>query len=73
MQSINLQICPTGIKPVINVSQNDIGRQFQLVLYDGTSAYSLPSGTTARIDGIKPDKKVLATLTQLQSAAMLSQ
>ena len=57
MQSINLQICPNGIKPVINVSQNDIGRQFQLVLYDGTSAYSLPSGTTARIDGIKPDKK----------------
>lgn len=57
MQVQNLQISPTGIKPVINVSQNDVGRQFQLVLYDGTTAYNLPSGTTARIDGIKPDRK----------------
>ena len=57
MQVQNLQISPCGIKPVINVSQNDIGRQFQLVLYDGTSAYSMPAGTTARIDGIKPDRK----------------
>ena len=57
MQVQNLQIAPTGIKPVINVSQNDVGRQFQLVLYEGTSAYSMPAGTTARIDGIKPDRK----------------
>lgn len=57
MQVQNLQISPCGIKPVINVSQNDIGRQFQLVLYDGTSAFSMPAGTTARIDGIKPDRK----------------
>lgn len=57
MQTVNLQISPTGINPVINVSQFDEGRQFQLVLYDGATAYSLPAGTTAQIDGIKPDKK----------------
>lgn len=57
MQIANLQIAPTGIRPVINASQFDSGRQFQLVLYDGATAYSLPAGTTARIDGIKPDKK----------------
>jgi len=56
MQSVNLQIAPTGISPVINVSQNDIGRQFQLVLYEGSQAYTLPGGTTAQIDGIKPDR-----------------
>lgn len=57
MQVINLQYIPTGSIPVVHVSQNDVGRQFQLNLYDGAAAYSMPSGTTARIDGIKPDKK----------------
>ena len=55
MQIVNLQIAPTAISPVINVSQFDEGRQFQLKLYDGATAYTLPAGTTARIDGIKPD------------------
>lgn len=57
MQTVNLQMAPTGVPPVIHVSQFDVGRQFQLVLYDGAAAYSLPSGATAQIDGIKPDKK----------------
>ena len=55
MQSVNLQIAPTGISPVINVSQFDVGIPFQLVLYDGASAYNLPAGTTARVEGVKPD------------------
>ena len=55
MQSINLQIAPGSVNPVINVSQNDVGRQFQLKLYDGAAAYTLPTGTTASIEGIKPD------------------
>ena len=53
MQSINLQIAPGSVNPVINVSQNDVGRQFQLKLYDGAAAYTLPTGTTASIEGIK--------------------
>lgn len=57
MQIVNLQIAPTSVKPVVHVSQSDVGRQFQLRLFDGAVAYSLPSGTTARIDGIKPDKE----------------
>lgn len=57
MQIVNLQIAPTSISPVINVSQFDVGRQFQLKLYDGATAYTLPAGTTARIDGIKPDNR----------------
>lgn len=55
MQSINLQIAPGAVNPVINVSQFDVGRQFQLKLYDGSSAYTLPAGTTAYIEGVKPD------------------
>lgn len=45
------------MSPVVHVSQNDIGRQFQLKLFDGASPYTMPQGTSARIDGIKPDKK----------------
>lgn len=57
MQIINLQYAPTAVSPVVHVSQNDIGRQFQLKLYDGSTPFTMPNGTTARIDGIKPDKK----------------
>ena len=56
MQIINLQYAPTAVNPVVHVSQNDIGRPFKLKIYDGTTAYTMPSGTTARIDGIKPDR-----------------
>ena len=55
MQSINLQITPGAVNPVINVSQNDVGRQFQLKLYDGAAAYTLPAGVTASVEGVKPD------------------
>lgn len=55
MQTVNLQYAPTSVKPVVHVSQFDVGRQFSFKLYDGATAYSMPSGTTARIDGVKPD------------------
>lgn len=55
MQIENLQYAPIGVNPVIHVSQYDVGRQFKLRIYDGSEAYSMPSGVTARIDGIKPD------------------
>ena len=57
MQELDLQYAPIGVNPVVHVSQFDVGRQFRLKIYDGAEAYSMPSGTTARIDGIKPDKK----------------
>lgn len=55
MQQTNLQYAPNGVNPVIHVSQFDVGRQFQFKLYDGSTPYTMPAGTTARIDGIKPD------------------
>ena len=56
MQIANLQIAPTLNKPVVKVSQFDVGRQFRFVLFDGVAPFTLPNGATARIDGIKPDK-----------------
>lgn len=55
MQELDLQYAPIGVNPVVHVSQYDVGRQFKLKIYDGATAYSMPSGTTARIDGLKPD------------------
>lgn len=57
MQIVDLQYAPNGIQPVVHVSQNDVGRQFKLRIFDGSTPYTMPSGTTARIDGIKPDNK----------------
>ena len=56
MQTVNLQIIPNGVLPRVNVSQFDVGRQIQFKLYDGASAYTIPTGTQVRVDGIKPDK-----------------
>lgn len=55
MQTQNLQIVPKGVKPIIRASQSDVGRTFQLKLYDGAIEYTPPTGTTLRLDGIKPD------------------
>ena len=55
-QKIKLNIVPGGIIPIINVSQNDIGRVLQFELYDGLSSASITAGTTATIEGTKPDK-----------------
>lgn len=55
MQEVSLQYAPIVAKPVIHVSQYDVGRQFKFKIYDGVTAYTMPIGTTARIEGIKPD------------------
>jgi len=48
MQKTNLNQIPGGVYPVINASQYDEGRQFQIALYDGASAYDL-TGLTVTI------------------------
>ena len=57
MQTTNLQIAPGGVKPVIHVSQYDIGRQFSLRLFDGSLPYTPPTGALIFINGLKPDGK----------------
>ena len=61
MQQVDLLYSPGAVSPVICVSQMDSGRQFKLIIYneDG-SPYTPPAGTTASIDGIKPDKKAFS-------------
>lgn len=52
-QSKNISITPGGQKPVINVSQNDVGRVVVLNVTDGTEWYDL-TGTTTVLVGMKP-------------------
>jgi hypothetical protein len=54
MQTINLNLIPGSVLPVVNVSQYDEGRQFAIAVYDGAAAYSLTS-KTVQIQGLKAD------------------
>ena len=54
-QKIKFNIVPGGVIPTVNVSQNDIGRVLHFELYDGLSVASITAGTTATIEGTKPD------------------
>lgn len=58
MQKIDLSILPQGgINPVIRCSQGDVGRQFQVELYNETmtAKYVLDGTETLTVEGHKPD------------------
>lgn len=54
MQKVNLNLIPGGVRPVINVSQYDEGRQFQLAIFNGSASYDL-TGKTVIIEVGKLD------------------
>lgn len=54
MQKVNLNLIPGGVCPVVNVSQYDEGRQFQLAIFQGTASYDL-TGKTVTIEVGKTD------------------
>lgn len=56
IQTINLNLIPAGVKPIINVSQYDKGQTWLFNLYTGSQPFSIPSGSTVSILGTKPDK-----------------
>jgi len=55
-QSINLNLIPGRALPRINATQYDVSsRALTFAIYDGDQRFTLTSGTTARIQGRKPD------------------
>lgn len=60
MQRVKLNLVPDGISPVIYLSRNDVGRQYSLDIYDGDSAYEIPSNAVITLHGSKPDHHVFA-------------
>lgn len=52
-QTKNVSITPGGTRPVIHVSQNDVGRAIAINVSDGADWYDL-SGQTVKLVGTKP-------------------
>lgn len=57
-QTIYLDVVPGGIPQIVNVSQFDEGsRTLHINLYAGVGEFEIPSGSTAKVQGTKRDKK----------------
>lgn len=54
-EQFRLNLIPNGIPPVIHVSQYDVGRTLQFIIYNGSSQYVFTSGESAILLGTKPD------------------
>lgn len=64
-QTYDLNLIPGGQIVNVHVSQYDEGRTITFNLLNGTSPFSPPGGTTALIEGTKPDKKGFSLTTTL--------
>ncbi len=49
-----INIIPDDSMQRVHVSQGDIGRTLQFVLYEGSTSYTIPTGATVKIQGTKP-------------------
>lgn len=56
-QTYDLNLIPGGQIVNVHVSQYDVGRIIAFNLLNGTTVFTPPSGSTALIEGTKPDKK----------------
>lgn len=56
-QTINLNLIPQGVPPVVHVSQYDKGQEWNIYLFENGVLFTIPSGTTALMQGTKPDKR----------------
>lgn len=54
-QTLNLNLIPQGVKPVIHVSQYDKGQAWIFKLMLGDSYYQIPAGASVTIQGTKSD------------------
>ncbi len=55
-QTINLNLIPGSVEPVIHVSQYDKGQTWVFNIFAGSQPFSIPSGSTVVILGTKKDK-----------------
>lgn len=62
MERIKLNLIPSGVAPIVHLSQYDDGRQFGIDLFEGESVYALDGTETLTVNSRKPDGHVV-TLT----------
>ena len=55
-QTINLEMIPKGIPPIIHVSQYDKGQTWNFNLLLNGQAFPVPAGSNVTIQGTKPDQ-----------------
>jgi hypothetical protein len=55
MYQLILNLIPQGMLPRLNVSQYDHGQTVDVTLYEGATAYTLPSNATVTVSGTKAD------------------
>lgn len=55
-QKYNLNLIPDKVPVIVNCSQYDsLSRTIEMTIYDGSTLYSIPSGTTVTVRGTKSD------------------
>lgn len=60
-QTLNLNLIPSGVPPVVHVSQYDNQiNALTLKIFNGTTPYTIPTNAAVLINGVKPDKNVFS-------------
>ena len=54
-QTIDLNLTPGGVLPIVHVSQYDSGYQINFRIFDGSQRYEIPTDVTVRLDMTKTD------------------
>lgn len=61
-ESINLNLIPTGDKPVIHAAQYDVGRPIIINLFLGEDAYTVPDGLDIELQVRKVDNNIVTAV-----------
>lgn len=59
MERIKLNLIPSGVAPVVHLSQYDEGREFGIDLFEGESVYVLDGTETLTVNVRKPDGHIV--------------
>jgi hypothetical protein len=59
METIKLNLIPSGVNPICHCSQYDNGRVIRLELFDGLTPYALASGDVVTLNVRKPDNTIV--------------
>ena len=71
MERIKLNLIPSGVAPIVHLSQYDDGRKFGIDLFEGESVYVLDGTETLTVNSRKPDGHVVVlTVTNTGTSSL---
>ena len=72
MERIKLNLIPSGVPPIVHLSQYDDGRQFAIDLFEGDSVFVLDGTETLTVDSRKPDGHIVSlTVTNTGTSSVV--